>query len=53
MVNITKKKWGKNGVEVIVLNGIKWLNEKNIGEQLGHSNLPALTRKNNNGLWNS
>ena len=39
------KKWEENSVEVIVLNGIKWLNEKNIEEQLGRANLPALTRR--------
>ena len=34
---------GKNAVEVIVFNGIKWLNEKNIENQLKLSNLPAVT----------
>ena len=34
---------GKNGVEVITFNGKKWLNEKNIKEQLKHSNLEAVT----------
>ena len=34
---------GKNGEEVIVFNGIKWFNEKNIEDQLKHSNLPAAT----------
>ena len=43
MVKITKEKWEENGVEVIVFNGKKWLNEKDIEEQLRHSNLPAVT----------
>ena len=34
---------GKNGVEVIVFNGKKWLNETNIKDQLKHSNLAAAT----------
>ena len=33
---------GKNGVEVIVFNGTKWLNEKNIEDQLKHSNFQLL-----------
>ena len=28
MVNIAKKTWGKNDIEVVVFDGIKWLNEK-------------------------
>ena len=38
-------KHGKNDVEVIVLNDIKWLNEKNIEEQLEHANLAVMTLK--------
>ena len=34
MVEITKELWGKNGVEVIIFNGKKWLNETNINYQL-------------------
>ena len=30
MVEITKKTWEKNGVEVIVFNSKEWLNETNI-----------------------
>ena len=45
MVNISKKTWTNNGVEVIVFNGIKWLNENDIEEQLGHANLVAITRR--------
>ena len=33
----------KNGVEVIVFNGKKWLNETNIKDQLKHSNLATVT----------
>ena len=43
MVNISRITWAKNGVKVIVFNGIKWLNEKNIEDQLKHSILPAVT----------
>ena len=35
----------RNGVEVIVFNGKKWLNEKHIEPQLEDSNLPAITNK--------
>ena len=34
---------GKNGVEVIIFNDKKWLNENYIETQLEHSNLPAVT----------
>ena len=34
---------GKNGVEVIIFNAKKWLNERHIETQLEHSNLPAAT----------
>ena len=43
MVEITKESSGKNGVEVIISNGKKWLNETNIKDQLKHSNLAAVT----------
>ena len=36
---------GKNSVEVIVFNGIKWFNEKHIEEGLDHTNVTFLTRK--------
>ena len=36
---------GKNGVEVMIFNGRKWLNEKHIETQLEHSNLVAVTNK--------
>ena len=47
MVNIAKKTWGKNDIEVVVFDGIKWLNEKKkkIEVQLGHANLIAITRR--------
>ena len=45
MVNISVKTWRKNGVEVIVVNGKKWLNEKHVEEQLEHSNLRKVTSK--------
>ena len=34
---------GKYGAEVITFNGKNWLNEKNIKDQLKHSNLAAIT----------
>ena len=43
MVEITKETWKRNGVEGIVVNGKKWLNETNIKDQLKHSNLAAVT----------
>ena len=43
MVKITKELWGKNGVEVIVINSKKWLNETNIKDELKHTNLAAVT----------
>ena len=43
MVKIAKETCGENGVEVIIFNGKKWLNETNIKDQLKHSNLAAFT----------
>ena len=43
MVFITEETWKNNGVEVVVFNGKKWLNEKNIEEQLEYSNLREIT----------
>ena len=43
MVGITRKTWERNGVEVIVSNGKKWLKKTNIKDQLKHSNLAAVT----------
>ena len=34
---------GKNGVEVIIFNSKKWLNETNIKDQLKQSNLAVVT----------
>ena len=39
------KKHGKNGVEGIIFNGKKLLNENHIETQLKHSNLVAVTNK--------
>ena len=46
MVDISKKSYENNGIEVIVdsVNAL-WLNERHIEEQLGHKNLPAVTNK--------
>ena len=43
MVKITKETLERNGVEAIVFNGKKWLNETNMKDQLKHSNLAAVT----------
>ena len=43
MLDITKQTWGKNGVEVIVLDGKKWFNEKHIEEGLYRVCLKAIT----------
>ena len=40
-----QKKHGKKGVEVIIFNEKKWLNEKHIEAQLQHSNLPHITNE--------
>ena len=45
MVNITKRNMAKNGVEAIVFNDKKWLNEKHIEEQLEHASLVAVTNR--------
>ena len=45
MVFITADTWRKNSVEVIIVNDIKWLNEKNIEEQLGKSTFNKTTLK--------
>ena len=46
MFNITKETLENNGKELVVdsVNAL-WLNEKNIEEELGHENLPAITNK--------
>ena len=43
IVEIAKEIWERNGVEVIVFNSKKWLNETNIKDKLKHSNLAAVT----------
>ena len=46
MVNITKKTYKNNDIEVITDNLTRlWLNEKHIEEQLGHKNLSSITNK--------
>ena len=46
MVNITKEKYENNGIEVITNEfGKLLLNERHVQEQLGHKNLPAITKK--------
>ena len=43
LTRISRETWRENGVEVIVFNDKKWLNETNIKKQLGHANLAAVT----------
>ena len=44
MVNISKKTYENNDIEVIVNDiGTLWLNEKHVEEKLGHKNLPVIT----------
>ena len=45
MIFVTAKTWQDNGVEVIPADKIKWLNEENIENTLGHSNLTMTTTK--------
>ena len=46
MIDITKETLENNDIEVIVAGANPlWLNEKDIEEQLGHKNLPAITNK--------
>ena len=45
MIFITADTWRNNGVEVTSVDNIKWLNEKHIETELGHSNLAAITLK--------
>ena len=45
MVFITAEAWQKNGVEVIIVDNIKWLNETNIEEQLGHVRIRSTSRQ--------
>ena len=48
MVNITKETYEANDIEVITDKlGELWLNETHVQQQLGHKNLPALTKKYN------
>ena len=46
MIFIIKNTWKSNGIEVIIVNNVKWLNEKHLEIKLGHSNLSMLTLKN-------
>ena len=48
MVDISRKTYERNGIETIVDNdGISWLNEKHIEEELHHKNLKEITAKYN------
>ena len=48
MVNISRKKYERNGRDTIVDNeGIMWLNEKHKEEVLDHKNLPEISAKRN------
>ena len=43
MANITQETWETNDTEVIIFNGKKWLNEKQIEQDLKRSNLKEIT----------
>ena len=45
MGKFCKRTFRRNGIEVKDFDGIMWLNEKNIEEQLGHAHLVAITRR--------
>ena len=45
MVFVTDDTWQKIGVEIIILDKVKWLNKKHIEEQLQYSNLKTITTK--------
>ena len=46
MVDIIKKTYENSDIEVMVdSTGMLWLNEKHIGEKLGHKSLPVITNK--------
>ena len=46
MVNITKEMYEINGIEVITDNlNTLWLNERHVQKQLGHKNLPVVTKQ--------
>ena len=45
MIVITTKTWQDNDVDVIPVDKIKWLNEKNLEKKLVHSNLTMMTAK--------
>ena len=45
MVFITRNTWENNGIEVKIVDNVKWLNEKHVEINLGHSNLSMLTFK--------
>ena len=44
MIDITKETLENNDIEVIIDGVNIWLNEKHIEKQLGHKNLPAITK---------
>ena len=48
MVFITEDTWKENGVEVITVDNVKWLNEKHIEKRFGHSNLAMMISKYSN-----
>ena len=45
MFFITADTWRKNGIEVLIISGIKWLNEKQREKQSCYSNLVAVTSR--------
>ena len=44
MVDISRKTYERNSVEIIIdIDGMLWLNEKHIEEELNHRNLREIT----------
>ena len=37
------KKWGRNGVEAIVYDNTKWINQTQLGKRLEHTNIASFT----------
>ena len=45
MVFITADTWRENGIEVIIADGVKWLNETKIEEQIGYTTLRNVVKQ--------
>ena len=45
MVFITADTWRENGIQVIIADGVKWLNETKIEEQIGYTTLRNVVKQ--------